>query len=341
MIDIKSLTYQQLAQVMEQKGQPNFRTKQIFEWLHKRNVSDFGQMTNLSAQLREELSAEFYLNCLKIKKKLVSRIDDTVKYLYELQDGECVESVFMKYQYGNSICISTQVGCRMGCSFCASTKAGFVRCLTPSEMLEQVYRTEQDTGQKISNIVLMGIGEPLDNFENVMAFLELISHPSGRNLGQRHITLSTCGLVPRIYELADRKLQITLSISLHAPNNTMRSKTMPVNLKYPIEELLEACCYYIQQTNRRISFEYALIKGVNDREQDANELAARLKPLLCHVNLIPVNEIKERDYQASKKQNVIRFSRLLEQSGINVTVRRTLGQDINAACGQLRRDNRS
>lgn len=295
-------------------------------------------MTNLSVQLREQLGKFFYINTIKIRKKLVSQLDDTVKYLYELRDGEFVETVLMRYHHGNSICISTQVGCRMGCSFCASTKAGFVRHLAPSEMLEQIYAAERDTGEKISNVVLMGIGEPLDNFDNVMAFLEIISHSEGRNLGLRHVTISTCGLVDRINELAQREMQITLSISLHAPNDALRSQTMPVNKRYPVSELLAACRAYAEKTGRRISFEYALIDGVNDSPAHAKELASRIRGMLCHVNLIPVNQIRERDFASSSQQNVRRFAQVLEDCGINATVRRTLGQDINAACGQLRRD---
>lgn len=338
--DILSLTYEELAEKLGALGQPKYRAKQVFAWLHSKQVLDFAQMTNLSIQFREQLGKNFYINEIKIRKKLVSQLDDTVKYLYELRDGEFVETVVMRYHHGNSICVSTQVGCRMGCSFCASTKAGFVRHLTPSEILGQIYTAERDLGEKISNVVLMGIGEPLDNFDNVLTFLELLSHPEGRNLGMRHVTLSTCGLVDQIYRLAEKNLQITLSISLHAPNDGLRSQTMPVNRRYPIDELLAACRAYADRTGRRISFEYALIDGFNDSPAHAKELASRIRGMLCHVNLIPVNRIEERDYASSSQQNVKRFVQVLESSGINATVRRTLGQDINAACGQLRRDEK-
>ena len=265
-------------------------------------------------------------------------MDHTVKYLYMLPDGEYIESVWMKYRYGNSLCISTEVGCKMGCTFCASTKQGFVRQLSPSEILEQIYMAEKDMGEKVSSIVLMGIGEPLDNFENVLQFFTLLSCPEGLNMSLRHVTVSTCGVVDKIYELAEKNLQLTLSISLHAPNDEIRSQTMPVNRKWNIEELLKACRYYTHKTSRRISFEYALIRGVNDSRKNAEELAGRLKGMLCHVNLIPVNQIRESDYRASTRANVYRFQEYLNQFGIQTTVRRTLGADIQAACGQLRRD---
>lgn len=341
MKDIESLELEQLQIALAPFCSQKFRSNQIFQWLHKRNCADFDQMSNISAQIKQDLKHNFYINHIKISKKLVSAIDDTVKYLYELSDGETIETVFMKYHHGNSVCISTQAGCKMGCSFCASTKAGFVRNLTVSEMLDQVYQTEQDTGEKISNIVLMGIGEPLDNYSNVLAFLHVISHPEGHNIGMRHITISTCGIVPKIYDLADEKLQLTLAISLHAPDDWKRSETMPVNKRYPIDPLLKACKYYTQQTNRRITFEYALMRGKNDSAQQAKELAEKLRGLLCHVNLIPINEIKEERYQASTHNSITEFSILLKQYGVHATARRTLGQDINAACGQLRRNNTS
>ena len=338
--DILSLTFEELAEKLGALGQPKFRTKQVFEWLHSKQVLDFARMTNLSIQFREQLGKNFYINEIKIRKKLVSQLDDTVKYLYQLRDREFVETVVMRYHHGNSICVSTQVGCRMGCSFCASTKAGFVRHLTPSEILGQIYTAERDLGEKISNVVLMGIGEPLDNFDNVLTFLELLSNPEGRNLGMRHVTISTCGLVDQIYRLAEKNLQITLSISLHAPNDRLRSQTMPINRRYPIDELLAACRAYADRTGRRVSFEYALIDGLNDSSAHAKELASRIRGMLCHVNLIPVNRIEERNYASSSQQNVRRFVQVLESYGINATVRRTLGQDINAACGQLRRDEK-
>lgn len=295
-------------------------------------------MTNLSAQLRADLDRYFYINRLKIAKKLVSKQDDTVKYLYALQDGEMVETVLMRYQYGHSLCISSQVGCRMGCQFCASTKAGFVRNLSASEMLDQFYQSERESGRRVSNIVLMGIGEPLDNYEELIRFLELITHPEGRNIGYRHITISTCGLVPRIYDLADYARPITLSVSLHAPNDGLRSMTMPINKKYPIHEVLEACRYYVDRTGRRITFEYALISGRNDGVEHAKQLAEQLRSLLCHVNVIPINPIEEQTFRPADSKAVRRFLTILQQEGVSATVRRTLGQDIQAACGQLRRN---
>ena len=292
-------------------------------------------MTNLSAQLKEKIEKFFWLNSLKIKKRLVSDIDNTVKYLYGLYDGENVESVVMEYKHGNSICISTQVGCKMGCKFCASTKAGFVRNLEPSEMLLQIYESERDSGKKINHIVLMGIGEPLDNYDNVIKFLQLISSKDDMSL--RHVSLSTCGLVDRIYDLAKLKLGVTLSISLHAPTDKLRSEIMPINHKYNIEELMKACRFYFKETGRRISYEFSLIDGVNDNKETADALIRLLKGQNCHVNLIPVNEIKEGVFKRSK--SVEKFKQMLCDGGLNATVRRTLGADISAACGQLRRDN--
>ena len=337
-IDIKSLDLPELTEQILALGEPKFRAKQIFEWLHQKQVLSFSEMTNISAKFQQLLDSRFYINSLKIAKKLVSQIDNTVKYLYELRDGEFVECVLMDYHHGTSICISSQVGCKMGCTFCASTIAGFVRNLSPSEMLDQIYTSSRDSGRKISSVVMMGIGEPLDNYDNVLRFLKLVSDENGLNLSLRHLSLSTCGLVERIYQLADLKLGLTLSISLHAPNDEIRSKTMPINRKYSIDELLTACRYYTDVTRRRISFEYALIRGVNDSEKDARELSTKLRGMLCHVNLIPVNRVEETDYHASTQSNVLRFQRLLLSLGINTTVRRTLGADINAACGQLRRN---
>lgn len=328
----------ELQEEIVRLGEAKFRAKQIFQWLHQKQVSSFDEMTNISAKLRGQLSDEFYINSLNIVKKLVSHLDDTVKYLYELRDGELIESVLMHYHHGYSVCISTQVGCKMGCSFCASTIAGFVRHLTPSEILDQVYMAQQESGQQISNVVLMGIGEPLDNYDNVVKFLGLLSCPEGINLSLRHVSLSTCGLVNRIYELADLHLGLTLSVSLHAPNDKIRSATMPINQRFSIDQLMKACRYYADVTHRRISFEYALIQGVNDSEQCARELAMRLHGMLCHVNLIPVNQVDERDYRASDKTFIYNFQKTLTDLGINATVRRTLGADINAACGQLRRN---
>lgn len=337
-IDIKSLDLSELTEQILALGEPKFRAKQIFEWLHQKQVLSFSEMTNISAKFQQLLDSRFYINSLKIAKKLVSQIDNTVKYLYELKDGEFVECVLMDYHHGTSICISSQVGCKMGCTFCASTIAGFVRNLSPSEMLDQIYTSSRDSGRKISSVVMMGIGEPLDNYDNILRFLKLVSDENGLNLSLRHLSLSTCGLVERIYQLADLKLGLTLSISLHAPNDEIRSKTMPINRKYSIDELLTACRYYTDVTRRRISFEYALIRGVNDSEKDARELSTKLRGMLCHVNLIPVNRVEETDYHASTQSNVLRFQRLLLSLGINTTVRRTLGADINAACGQLRRN---
>ena len=337
-IDIKSLELGELEEHLAAMGQPKFRSKQIYSWLHEKRVDSFDQMSNLPAALREQLEQRYYINRLSIIKKLVSKLDGTQKYLLRLKDNNCVEAVLMKYKYGNSICISTQVGCRMGCKFCASTLAGLVRSLDSSEMLDEIYTVTRDSGQRVSNVVLMGIGEPLDNYENVMRFLRILSSEHGYNLSLRHLSLSTCGLVDRIYELAQEKCGLTLSISLHAPNDAIRSQTMPINKRYPIDELLKACRYYFQQTGRRISFEYALIEGVNDEISHANELADRLKGMAAHVNLIPVNPVKERGFKRGSRQRIEAFQKALEARGVNATVRRELGADINAACGQLRRE---
>ncbi|MBP3921759.1 MAG: 23S rRNA (adenine(2503)-C(2))-methyltransferase RlmN [Ruminiclostridium sp.] len=334
-IDILSLSFEELQEQIAEIGEQKFRAKQIYDWLHNKKVTNFSEMTNLSAQLREKLEKFFWLNSLKIKKRLVSDIDNTVKYLYGLYDGENVESVLMEYKHGNSICISTQVGCKMGCKFCASTKAGFVRNLEPSEMLLQIYESERDSGKKINHIVLMGIGEPLDNYDNVIKFLQLIS--SKEDMSLRHVSLSTCGLVDRIYDLAKLKLGVTLSISLHAPTDRLRSEIMPINNKYNISELMKACKAYFKETGRRISYEFSLIDGVNDNKETADALIRLLKGQNCHVNLIPVNEIKEGIFKRSS--SVEKFRQMLCDGGLNATVRRTLGADISAACGQLRRDN--
>lgn len=335
-IDILSLSKEELTEQLTALGEKAFRAKQIYDWLHIKRVTDFSQMSNISAQLRDTLEKKFCLKSLIIKKKLVSRIDNTVKYLYGLPDGEAVETVLMEYKHGNSLCISTQVGCRMGCRFCASTIAGFVRHLLPSELLLQIYETEHDSGRHVDSIVLMGIGEPLDNFDNVMKFLSLLNN-EGEGMSLRHISLSTCGIVPRINELARLKTGLTLSISLHAATDEKRSSIMPINNKYNLEQLMTACRDYFKATGRRISFEYSLIEGVNDTEQSADELIKLLRGMLCHVNLIPINEIRERDYK--KSRYVEKFQKRLTDAGINATVRRTLGADINAACGQLRRDD--
>lgn len=337
-IDILSLTLSELEAELVAMGEQKFRAKQIYDWLHKKRATDFDQITNISAQLKDKLKNNFCIKSLIIKKRLVSAVDDTVKYLYALPDGEKVETVLMDYKHGNSICLSTQVGCRMGCKFCASTKAGFVRNLEPSEILLQIYESERDSGRRIDSIVLMGIGEPLDNFDNVMKFLSVLSSEQGTNMSLRHVSLSTCGLVDKIDRLAEMKLGLTLSISLHAPTNQARDEIMPVNKKYPVESLVKSCKNYFSKTGRRISFEFALISGVNDDMKTADELISLLKPMgVCHINLIPINEIKEGSY---KKSGFVKpFQERLQKAGLNATVRRTLGADIEAACGQLRRDN--
>ncbi len=331
-----NLSYNELQEFISQIGEPKFRAKQIYEWIC-RGALEFDDMLNLPKTLREKLSEVSYIGAVKICERYISKLDDTRKYLLELTDGNFIEAVLMKYEYGYTICISSQVGCRMGCKFCASTIGGKERDLTAGEMLSQVICVQKDLGQRISNVVMMGIGEPLDNFENVLKFLSLINSPEGLNIGQRHISLSTCGLVNRIKALADKKMQINLLISLHASNNERRSEIMPINKKYKIEELMEACDYYIEKTGRRISFEYTLIKGVNDTQKDAEELSGLLKGKLCHVNLIPVNPVSESGFKKGSKKDVLDFSKILEKSGIPVTVRREMGSDINAACGQLRK----
>ncbi|MGN0696902.1 MAG: 23S rRNA (adenine(2503)-C(2))-methyltransferase RlmN [Oscillospiraceae bacterium] len=336
-LDILSLYPDELAAEIEALGEKKFRAAQIFDWLHVKRAVSFEEMTNISLSLRTKLDEKFYINRLNVAKTLESSIDNTVKYLYELYDGNHVECVLMDYKHGNSLCISTQVGCKMGCQFCASTIAGFKRNLAPSEMLSEIYEAERSSGRKVESLVLMGIGEPLDNFDNVVRFLKLLSCPEGKNLSLRHVSLSTCGLVDRIYELAELKLGLTLSVSLHAADDKRRSEIMPVNNSYNIEKLLNACRDYIASTGRRISFEYAVIRSVNDSKADADKLIGLLKGMNCHVNLIPVNEIKERDFK-SDRRSVLNFQQMLERGGLNVTVRRTLGSDINAACGQLRRE---
>ncbi len=336
MTNIKSMTVQEIGAVLKELNQPAFRAKQLFSWIHK-GVSSYEEMTNLPQALRAQLAEGYPIYAPKVLKKQVSQKDGTVKYLWRLADGNCVETVLMRYHYGNSVCISTEVGCKMGCAFCASTLGGFVRQLQPHEMVDQVLFTSLDSGLPISHIVLMGIGEPLDNFDNVMRFLELINHPEGMNISMRHISLSTCGLVPMIDVLAEKKLQITLSVSLHAPSNEIRDTIMPVNKAYPTEELLEACRRYYQKTGRRISFEYAMIGDVNDTPQAAELLLKRLGGMSAHVNLIPLNHVEESPLKPSTKQAVARFQKILEDGGVPATVRRSLGGDIDASCGQLRR----
>ena len=333
---LKSMTIAEIGTVLKELGQPAFRAKQVFSWLHK-GVRSYEEMTNLPKTLRDTLAEKYPLYIPKVVRKQESRKDGTIKYLWELSDGNCVETVLMRYHYGNTVCISTEVGCRMGCAFCASTIGGLVRKLKPYEILDQVLFTQVESGLPVSHIVLMVIGEPLDNFDNVMRFLELVNCPEGMNISMRHISLSTCGLVPMIDRLAEKKLQISLAISLHGPNNETRNKIMPVNKAYPIEELLAACRRYYEATSRRIHFEYAMIDGVNDREQDAKELIRLLMGLQAHVNMIPLNHVEESPLKPSSRQAVQRFQKLLEDAGIPATVRRTLGGDIDASCGQLRR----
>ena len=335
-MNLRSMTLQELTALFKDRSEPAFRAKQVYTWLHK-GVRSWSEMTNLPQKLRESLEKEYPLQPPTVARKQVSRLDGTTKYLWELKDGNCVETVLMRYHHGNTVCISTEVGCLMGCAFCASTHGGLVRRLEPHEMLDQVLFTQIDSGLPVSNIVLMGIGEPLDNFDNVMRFLELVNSPEGMNISMRHISLSTCGLVPKIDLLAQRKLQLTLSVSLHAPNDEIRNTIMPVNKAYPIAELIDACRRYYQATSRRISFEYAMIQGVNDTPEAARELLKRMKGLPCHFNLIPLNHVEESPLKPSTKQAVAQFQKLLEDGGITATVRRTLGSDIDASCGQLRR----
>lgn len=335
--DILSLNLDELTAEITALGQPKFRAKQIYRWLHKVMVTDFNSMSDISLELRRILDDNFVIFGCSIEKKLVSEYDDTIKYLFRLHDGEFIESVLMKYKYGYTVCVSSQVGCRMGCTFCASTLAGVVRSLNASEILSQIYAISRDNDIRVSHIVMMGMGEPFDNYDNVLRFLRLITDENGLNISMRHISLSTCGIVPGIYKLMEENLQLTLSISLHAPDDNIRSSMMPVNKKWNIAELIAACKEYSEKTSRRISFEYALVNGVNDTEECAYKLASLLKGMLCHVNLIPVNEVTETGCKKSTPERVRRFSDILAKKGFAVTVRRELGSDINAACGQLRR----
>lgn len=334
--NLKSMTLPEVTAAVAALGQPAFRGKQVYTWLH-RGARSYEEMTNLPKALRETLAKQYPICPPEVVRKQESQKDGTIKYLWKLWDGNCVETVLMRYHYGNTVCISTEVGCAMGCAFCASTLGGRVRRLAPFEMLDQVLFTQVDSGLPVSHIVLMGIGEPLDNFENVMRFLELVNSPEGMNVSMRHISLSTCGLVPKIYALAEKKLQITLSVSLHAPSDEIRDTIMPVNRSYPTETLLTACRDYYAATNRRISFEYAMIDGVNDGESHARLLLKRLKGLPAHFNLIPLNHVEESPLKPSSREAVARFQAILESGGIPTTVRRTLGGDIDASCGQLRR----
>ena len=334
MVDIKSMTPEELSAWLKGQGEPAFRAGQVFKWLY-RGAASFGEMTDLSKALRQKLEDTALLAPPQVARKQVSQQDGTIKYLWRLADGNCVESVLMRYQHGNTVCISCQVGCRMGCAFCASTIAGKVRDLTPAEMIDQVLFTQMDSRAPVSNIVLMGIGEPLDNFETVLRFLTLVNHPDGLNIGMRHISLSTCGLVEQIDKLARHELQLTLSVSLHAPDDETRSRIMPVNRGVGVEKLMEACRRYFETTGRRVSYEYAMIDGVNDTDWQADLLARRLKGAPAHVNLIPLNEVEESPLKPSRR--VAAFQRRLEGHGVTVTVRRKLGGDIDASCGQLRR----
>ena len=333
--DIKSMTLEELTQAMKDMGEPAFRGRQIFTWLHQQGVTSFEEMTNLSKPLREKLENTYYIDVLRVARKQVSRLDGTVKYLWELMDGNCIETVLMQYHHGNTVCISSQVGCRMGCAFCASTIGGKVRDLRPSELLDQVMFTQRDSGKTISNIVLMGIGEPLDNLDNVLRFLELVNHRDGLDIGMRHISLSTCGLIPGIKRLGELKLQLTLSVSLHAPDSETRNRIMPVNRAYDVEELFAACHDYFRQTGRRISFEYAMIDGVNDHDWQADLIAEKLRGMPGHVNMIPLNDVRESPLKPSRR--IRQFQQRLESHGLTATVRRSLGGDIDASCGQLRR----
>ena len=337
-ICIKSLLPGELEQLMAELGEPRYRAGQIFKWLHQ-GVASFDEMSDLPKALRARLEETCVLTRPEILRKQVSRLDGTIKYLFGLSDGNSIETVLMEYEHGNSICVSTQAGCKMGCVFCASFDPARSRNLTPAEILDEILFAQKDSGRKVSNIVLMGTGEPLDNFDNVMRFLKLVSHPDGINIGMRHISLSTCGLVPMIDELARLKLQLTLSVSLHAPNNAMRSGMMPVNDAFPLEQLIPACRRYQKETGRRISFEYSMVKGVNDSPRMARELADLIRGMGAHVNLIPINPVDGSPYSATDEANVRRFQKMLEDLGVNATVRRRLGTDISAACGQLRRED--
>ncbi|MGO1478054.1 23S rRNA (adenine(2503)-C(2))-methyltransferase RlmN [Senegalia sp. (in: firmicutes)] len=332
--DLKDLKLEELEEIITSLGEKKFRAKQLFKWIHEKNIKDIDDITVLSKEFRIKLKEDFYISNIKMHEKFESKIDKTIKYLFLLEDGNIIESVRMKHKHGNSICLSTQVGCKMGCSFCASTKEGLIRNLTTAEILDQVYKIKEDIDENISNIVLMGTGEPLDNYENVLKFIRLINDKNGQNISMRSISLSTCGLVEEMYKLAEENIPITLSISLHSASNDDRKKIMPISNKYSIEDILDASRYYIEKTNRRITFEYTLIKDVNDKKEDAKKLSELLKGMLAHVNIIPLNPIKESNLETSNYASD--FSELLIKKGINTTIRREMGRDINAACGQLR-----
>ena len=335
--DIRAYTYEQLQEELSGIGEKAFRGKQIYEWLHVRLADSFDEMTNLSKALREKLESQYVILPVEPAARQESKLDGTNKFLFRLWDGNMVESVLMRYKHGNSVCISSQVGCRMGCRFCASTIDGLERNLSPSEMLGQIYQIQKMIGERVSNVVIMGTGEPLDNYENFLTFIRLLTDEHGLHISQRNITVSTCGIVPRMYDLAKEKLQITLALSLHGSTQEKRKQLMPVANKYDLQEVLEACDNYFHETGRRITFEYSMVHGVNDTEEDARELSALLKHRNCHLNLIPVNPIKERDFERPDRKNALNFKNKLEKSGINVTIRREMGSDIDGACGQLRR----
>ena len=336
MTDIKSMTKDELKNLMTELGEKPFRAKQIYSWLHEHLVTSYDEMGNIPGKLKEKLK-DYPIAALEMVDEQVSAIDGTRKYLFRLSDGNVIESVLMRYKHGNSVCISSQVGCKMGCRFCASTIGGWTRNLLPSEMLDQIYRIQSITGERVSNVVVMGTGEPMDNYDHIVRFVHLLSDEDGLNISQRNITVSTCGIVPKIYELAKEKLQITLALSLHAPNDEIRRQTMPIANRYTIGEIIQACKYYFDKTGRRITFEYSMIRGVNDKEEHAKELAGRLSGLNCHINLIPLNEVKERNCYRSTKEDIEKFKTILEKYRKTVTIRREMGSDIDAACGQLRK----
>ena len=335
--DIRAYTYEELQEELKTQGEKVFRAKQIYEWLHVKTVDHFDEMTNISKALREKLEEEYVILPVHMLERQESKLDGTNKFLFQLHDGNVVESVLMRYKHGNSVCISSQVGCRMGCRFCASTIGGLVRNLSAAEMVGQIYQIQKIIGERVSNVVIMGTGEPMDNYENFLKFIHILTDEHGLHISQRNVTVSTCGIVPRIYDLAKEHLQITLALSLHGSNQNKRKELMPVANKYELSEVLEACDAYFEETGRRITFEYSLVHGVNDTPEDARELIQILKPRNCHLNLIPVNPIKERDFIRPDRKNALNFKNKLEKSGINVTIRREMGADIDGACGQLRR----
>lgn len=336
-MDIRNCNEEEMKEIAKEFGEKEFRGKQMFEWIHGKQIQDLDEMTNLSAEFRRRLKEKYRISGMEVLEKQISGKKDTIKYLFSLPDGNVIESVWMKYRHGNSVCISSQVGCRMGCTFCASTLTGLTRNLTAGEMLSQVYEIQRDTGERVSNVIVMGIGEPLDNYDNLIKFIKLLSSEKGIRISQRNITVSTCGLVEKIREFMQEKLQITLAISLHAPNDEIRRETMPVARKYSIDEIFEVCREYFEMTGRRITFEYSMIRGINDKKEHAEELVERCRGLNCHINLIPLNEVKERNCLRSADFDIERFKIILEKNRINVTIRREMGSDIDAACGQLRK----